>query len=79
MPYRYGLPRLEDAPGIAAVILRAHHVAALAAAAGRVPVVYQICAPVEDVAARLAARGTPEPERALRLAATAPNAMPVPA
>jgi guanylate kinase len=68
LPYRYGLPRPAAGPGITMVILRADHVAALAATLGRTPVVYQICAPISDVASRLGQRGTSQPERELRLA-----------
>jgi guanylate kinase len=67
LPYRYGLLQPEDVRGIAMVILRADHVAPLASAARQAPVVYQLCAPVHHVAARLSARGTGEAERSLRL------------
>jgi guanylate kinase len=69
LPYRYGLPQLEDVRGISMVILRASHVALLASATGQVPVAYQVCAPAHSVAARLAQRGTGEAERRLRLGA----------
>jgi guanylate kinase len=67
LPYRYGLPQLDDVPGIPMVILRAGHVALLASAIRQVPVAYQVCAPAHHVAARLSARGTSEAERRLRL------------
>ncbi|MEO6503309.1 MAG: hypothetical protein ABIQ09_15545 [Jatrophihabitantaceae bacterium] len=69
LPYRYGLPRLDGVAGIAMVILRASHVALLASATRRSPVVYQVCAPARDVAARLAERRTRQAERRLRLEA----------
>lgn len=68
LPYRYGLARPDARPGIPTVILRADHVAGLASATGCTPIVYQICAPISDVATRLAYRGTSLTEQELRLA-----------
>jgi guanylate kinase len=68
LPYRYGLPRLDGLTGIALVIARAEQIDLLAAASGLVPVVYQVCAPIQQVAARLAERGTTPAEREFRLA-----------
>src|SRR4051794_3210884 len=68
LPHRYGLSRLDAVHGIAMVILRADHVATLASATGLAPVVYQLCAPIQDVATRLTQRGTSRAEAELRFA-----------
>ena len=68
LPYRYGLPRLDGADRHRAGDRPGRAGRPLAAATGLVPVVYQVCAPIQQVAARLAERGTGPAERELRLA-----------
>lgn len=67
LPYRYGLPRLDGLTGTGLVIARADQVALLAAATGLDPVIYQLCAPIHQVAARLAERGSSAAEQQARL------------
>lgn len=62
---QYGL---EAMTGIALVVVRADQVGTLAAITGLSPVVYQVCSPIQQVAARLAEAGTSPAERELRLA-----------
>lgn len=62
---QYGL---DGITGIALVIARADQVGTLAAVTGLNPVVYQVCSPIQQVAARLAEAGTSPAERDLRLA-----------
>jgi hypothetical protein len=57
---QYGLDGLT---GIALVITRADQVATLAAATGLRPVVYQVCAPIHQAAARLAEHEADPAER----------------
>ena len=61
---QYGLDGLT---GIALVIVRADQVGMLTAATGLNPVVYQVCSPIQQVAARLADRGIGPAERELQL------------
>jgi hypothetical protein len=62
---QYGLDALT---GIALVIARADQVGTLAAITGLDPEVYQVCSPIQQVAARLAEAGISPAERDLRLA-----------
>ncbi|HEU5270401.1 MAG TPA: hypothetical protein VFU36_10810 [Jatrophihabitans sp.] len=62
-PYRFGLSPLDEPRGIALAVLRVDEVSALAARAGGVRLVYQVCAPIDEVAERLRRRGVSEYER----------------